>query len=112
MSNPISGDNILSALDVKSSQSERRKQDASAPDRAQTENPAATPNTADSLQLTHSQANAETRPLSETLSSSEQAQEALQKLLANIQNSPEQTMSAQAQVQQFQADALLSASTA
>jgi len=111
VSSPISGDKLVSALDVKSSQTERRNQQAQASDNTSTTDSASKPTT-DSVQLTHSQVQTESRPLSETVTNSQQADNALQALLANIQKSPEQAMSAQAQVPQSQADALLSAVTA
>ena len=107
MSNPISGDKLLSAIDVKLSQTKQHKQQAPSQNDAPK---AAAKESTDSLQLSHSQAQTESRPLSETLSNGQQAQNALQNLLNRMQSNPEQAMQAQAQVPQFQADTLLSAS--
>ena len=107
MATPISGDKLIPNVDVKMAQAEKRKQETvsqNEPSRSSNKT------SADSLQINHGQAQTEARPLSDTLSNGEQAQNALQTLLNRIQNNPEQALQAQGQVPQFQADALMSVS--
>jgi len=106
VSNSIIGDKLSAQVDVKSSQAEKR--DSTNLKNNDSESQTASASVPqDSIKLSVG-SELETRPLSENVNTQAEAKASLADLLQNIQNSPEQAMIAQGQLQQSQVDALLS----
>lgn len=101
MANTITGDKLLTGVDVKSSQS--RSHDAS---KAQQENDSASPRPSSEVELRNSNLSRSERPLSENLQTADDAKGALAQLLQNMKQQPQQAMQAHGNIASNHSDLL------
>ena len=102
MPTPISGDKIFTHQDAKPSQTTVQDRKASSGEDVTAKAPQQ-----DSVQLSGVNQSESVRPLSDSIRSTEQAQNRLQALLKSLQDAPEKALTAHGNSQQGRAETLL-----